>query len=167
MSNYMKISRFDTANGSGIGSVLWMAGCNHNCEGCHNPETHDPKAGKKFDCSTLEELMESLNNPHIKRLTLSGGDPLFPDNRGASTLIAKVFKLTYPNKKLWVYTGYRFEQLKDLDILESIDVLVDGPFVLDKKDISLPFCGSSNQRVIDVPKTLKAGHVVLWEDLYA
>ena len=162
--NYHKISKFDTANGSGIGSVLWVSGCNHQCKECHNPQTWDENSGQPFTGETLRELLESLSNPHVKRFTLSGGDPLFPSNRLDCQRIAQQVKLRYPDKKIWLYTGYSWDDVKDLRIMEYIDVLVDGEFKIELKDISLPFCGSQNQRIIDVPQTLESGKIVLWEN---
>lgn len=160
--NYHKLSKFDTANGNGIGVVLWVSGCNHHCPECHNPQTWDKNSGKEFTPETMAELVKSLDNPHVKRLTFSGGDPLFPDNRETCTQIARQIRSLFPEKKLWLYTGYNWDEIKDLEICKYLDVLVDGEFKIDLKDISLYFCGSSNQRVIDVPKTLKSGTVELW-----
>ena len=162
--NYHKISKFDTANGVGIGSVLWVSGCNHHCKGCHNPETWDENSGRVFTKNTLDELLESISEPYITRVTFSGGDPLYPSNRSVVLKCVEKIKGIYPNKKIWIYTGYTFETIHDLEILHYTDVLVDGPFVNDLKYISLPFCGSTNQRVIDVVQTLKAHSIVLWHN---
>lgn len=152
--NYIQITEYDTANGSGIGTVLWVSGCNHNCEGCHNPQTHNPNAGVPFTQHTLTKLVESLNHPFISRLTLSGGDPLFPANRTPITEICKQIKSVHPTKKIWLYTGYVWEQINSLEIMNYIDVLVDGEFILSMKNLNLLYRGSSNQRLIDVPKSL-------------
>ena len=159
---YQKISKFDTANGIGIGSVLWVSGCNHHCKECQNPQTWDENSGKEFTNETMKELLESLSNPHVKRLTFSGGDPLFPSNRLSCMEIAQQVKQQYPEKKIWLYTGYSWDEIKDLKILNYVDVLVDGEFKIDLKDISLPFCGSTNQRLINVPQSLETSQVVLW-----
>lgn len=160
--NYHKISKFDTANGTGIGVVLWVSGCNHRCPECHNPQTWSETSGIEFTPETLQELVQSLDNPHVKRLTFSGGDPLFPSNRDTCTQIAKHIRTVYPTKKLWLYTGYDWEDICGLEICKYLDVLVDGEFKVELKDISLSFCGSKNQRLIDVPKTLQSGNIVLW-----
>lgn len=160
---YLKISNFDTANGLGIGNVLWVSGCSHHCPQCHNPQTWDKNFGEEFTDEVLENLIEKLKRPYIKRLTLSGGDPLFLGNRDEITNIVRKVKKELPKTKIWCYTGYLWEDVKDLPCMEYIDVLVDGEFKIDLKDISLPFCGSSNQRIINVQESLKKGSVVLEE----
>lgn len=160
---YLKISNFDTANGLGIGNVLWVSGCSHHCPQCHNPQTWDKNFGEEFTDEVLENLIEKLKRPYIKRLTLSGGDPLFLGNRDGITNIVRKVKKELPKTKIWCYTGYLWEDVKDLPCMEYIDVLVDGEFKIDLKDISLPFCGSSNQRIINVQESLKKGSVVLEE----
>ena len=161
---YLKISNFDTANGLGIGNVLWVSGCSHHCPQCHNPQTWDKNAGEEFTEEVLDNLLDKLKRPFIKRLTLSGGDPLFLGNRDEITNVVRKVKKNFPNIKIWCYTGYLWEEVKDLPCMDYIDVLVDGEFKIDLKDITLPFCGSSNQRVIDVQKSLKMGKVI-WEEL--
>lgn len=161
MSNYIRISHFDTANGKGIGTVLWLAGCPHHCEGCHNITTWEPSVGQPFTEETLREVLKTMENPHIKRLTLSGGDPLAVYNRATSLTVSEELKVLYPDKVIWCYTGYKWEDVKDLEIMKHIDVLVDGKFIQEQKDISLRFCGSTNQRVIDVPQSLEQDKVVL------
>ena len=160
---YLKISNFDTANGLGIGNVLWVSGCSHHCPQCHNPQTWDKNAGEEFTEEVLDNLLDKLKRPYIKRLTLSGGDPLFLGNRDEITNVVRKVKKNFPNIKIWCYTGYLWEEVKDLPCMDYIDVLVDGEFKIDLKDITLPFCGSSNQRVIDVQKSLKMGKVILEE----
>ena len=160
---YLKISNFDTANGLGIGNVLWVSGCSHHCPQCHNPQTWDKNGGEEFTEEVLDNLLDKLKRPFIKRLTLSGGDPLFLGNRDEITNVVRKVKKNFPNIKIWCYTGYLWEEVKDLPCMDYIDVLVDGEFKIDLKDITLPFCGSSNQRVIDVQKSLKMGKVILEE----
>lgn len=160
---YLKISNFDTANGLGIGNVLWVSGCSHHCPQCHNPQTWDKNAGEEFTEEVLDNLLDKLKRPFIKRLTLSGGDPLFLGNRDEIANVVRKVKKNFPNIKIWCYTGYLWEEVKDLPCMDYIDVLVDGEFKIDLKDITLPFCGSSNQRVIDVQKSLKMGEVILEE----
>ena len=160
---YLKISNFDTANGLGIGNVLWVSGCSHHCPQCHNPQTWDKNAGEEFTEEVLDNLLDKLKRPFIKRLTLSGGDPLFLGNRDEITNVVRKVKKNFPNIKIWCYTGYLWEEVKDLPCMDYIDVLVDGEFKIDLKDITLPFCGSSNQRIINVKESLKKGCVVLEE----
>ena len=160
---YLKISNFDTANGLGIGNVLWVSGCSHHCPQCHNPQTWDKNAGEEFTEEVLDNLLEKLKRPYIKRLTLSGGDPLFLGNRDEITNIVRKVKKNFPNIKIWCYTGYLWEDVKDLPCMDFIDVLVDGEFKAELRDITLPFCGSSNQRIINVKESLKKGCVVLEE----
>lgn len=159
--NYHYITKDDMLNGDGLRVVLWVAGCNHNCPECQNPETHPINSGKLFDENVLDELLSSLNHPYIEGITFSGGDPLHPLNKETVTNIAKVVKEEFPQKTIWLYTGYEWEQVKDLLIMQYIDVLVDGEFVKELKDTTLHWKGSSNQRVINVPKTLKMNKVVL------
>lgn len=158
---YHKISEWDTANGKGIGIVLWVSGCEHHCIGCHNFSTWDSTSGEEFTEDTMNEILEKLSHPHIKRITLSGGDPLATYNRATMLNIAKTIKQKYPDKKLWCYTGYSYEDVKDLVIMNYIDVLVDGKFIQEQKDLNLDWCGSTNQRVIDIPNTLKSNTIVL------
>ena len=117
-------------NGDGLRVVLWVAGCNHNCPGCHNPETHDLDSGILFDGDAMLELITEIEEPHISGLTFSGGDPLHPKNRDQIELIAKYVKKELPDKTIWLYTGYKFEEIKDLNILQYIDVVIDGEFVM-------------------------------------
>lgn len=148
--NYIQITEYDTANGTGIGTVLWLAGCNHNCVKCHNPQTHNPLAGQKFTQQTLDKLIASLNHPYISRLTLSGGDPLFPANRTEVTELCKQIRQRLPDKAIWLYTGYVWEDVADLEVMKYIDILVDGEFVVSQKNLNLKYRGSSNQRLINV-----------------
>ena len=160
---YLKIENVDIGNGLDVGSVLWVSGCSHHCPQCHNPQTWDKNAGKEFTEEVLDNLLEKLKRPYIKRLTLSGGDPLFLGNRDEITNIVRKVKKNFPNIKIWCYTGYLWEEVKDLPCMDFIDVLVDGEFKVELKDITLPFCGSSNQRIINVKESLKKGCVVLEE----
>lgn len=158
---YSGITTCDITNGEGIGVVLWCQGCDLRCPGCHNTETWSFDAGKEFTLRELDELFQELNKPYITRLTLSGGHPLAPNNITTATAICREIKLSYPNKKIWVYTGYLWEEIKDYAIMKYIDVLVDGAYEEDKRDITLAFRGSSNQRIIDVQKSLETNEVVL------
>lgn len=146
--NYIRIDDFDMLNGEGIGVVLWVAGCNHNCKGCHNPETWNPNNGQLFTDKSKQEIFQYLNKDYIHRITFTGGDPLFPNNRDALTELAKEIKEIFPDKKIWCYTGYTFNEVKDLPIIDYIDVLVDGPYIEKLRDVSLHWIGSSNQNII-------------------
>lgn len=163
MMNYQKITKYDIANGEGVRVVLWVSGCNHHCEGCHNPETWDPTSGQPFTKETMDELLEALEPDYIAGLTLSGGDPLFPKNRETVYKILKTVKTLYPQKTIWLYTGYKWEDIEyNPWITKYTDVIVDGKFIMDQKDITLPWCGSKNQRVIDVERSVLQRKVVLY-----
>lgn len=157
--NYEKITTCDICNGTGLGVVLWVSGCDIHCSGCHNKETWDFGSGDVWGIYSNQVLMNELKKPHIDRLTLSGGHPLSKCNIKECTALCKSVKTNFPNINIWVYTGYLWEDVKDLDVMKYIDVLVDGPYIDDKRDITLPFRGSSNQRIIDVKKSL-GGSVV-------
>lgn len=153
--NFIKIEQFDTANGIGIGTVLWVAGCNHHCPCCHNPQTWDKNAGKSWESRHMEFLLNTLKPDYIPRLTLSGGDPLFPDNRYDVTKILTTVRTVYPDKVIWLYTGYDWDDIKNIPLIQEkyVDVLVDGEFRIQMKDLNLPYRGSSNQHLI--PLTMK------------
>lgn len=158
--NYHNITKEDMLNGDGLRTVLWVSGCGHHCKGCQNPQTHDPESGIPFDDSAKAELFGYLEKNYCSGLTLSGGDPLFPPNREEATKISKEFKEKFPNKTLWIYTGYDWEDVKDLEIMQYADVVVDGRFVLDLADTQYKWAGSINQTVIDVKKSLESNSIV-------
>lgn len=163
--NYLAIDEFDVANGPGVRITLWLSGCDHHCKGCHNPESWDFNAGKPFGEAEINNIKQLLKNPYIKGLTLTGGDPIYHSSNETLLSFLRDIKNEYKDKTIWCYTGFTFEQLsKNLRILQYIDVLVDGPFEIDKRDITLKFRGSSNQRIIDVQESLLKGEVVLWEN---
>lgn len=152
--NYISITSPDINNGTGCRVTLWIAGCSHNCPGCHNPETHDYKAGRVFDEEAERSLFEKLSKPYIKGLTVSGGDPLDQSQEILSQLkdVLKRVREKFPEKDVWLYTGFEYEELdrNQLDVLQYVDTLVDGPFKQKLRDITLPFRGSSNQRIINI-----------------
>ena len=160
---YNSITTCDICNGLGIGVILWCQGCELHCPGCHNKETWDFNGGTPFSQKTKDLILAELDKPYIDRLTLSGGHPLAKDNLNEMTAFCKQVKEKYPNKTIWVYTGLHFEDIKSYEILRYINVLVDGPFVQEERDITLAFRGSRNQRIIDVPKSLQAKKTILLE----
>ncbi len=171
--NYAEIKYCDIANGIGVRTSLFVSGCTHHCENCFNKETWDFKFGKPFDSDTEQKILQSLKPSYIDGLSLLGGEPFEPVNQRGLVGLLKRVKEEYPEKTVWCYTGYTLEsdllsesrarcEVTD-EMLSYIDVLVDGEFVQELYDISLRFRGSSNQRLIDVKKTLEAGKTVLWE----
>jgi len=153
--NYHDITKQDMLNGDGIRVVLWVAGCNHHCKNCQNPITWDKDGGLPFDKEAEDELFEALGESFIDGITFSGGDPLFPENRSEVFRLIKKCRELYPQKTIWLYTGYLWEQIKDLEGIEDIDVIAEGEFVEELKDNNLQWVGSSNQRVIRVKESLK------------
>lgn len=167
---YHNITKDDMLNGDGLRTVLWLAGCSHRCRGCQNPVTWDPDGGLFFDEDAEMELFDQLSKPYISGITFSGGDPLYISNRQEVSELMKEIKSRFPGKTVWLYTGYRWEEIYEESFMKYIDVLVDGEFVEELKDSKLLWKGSSNQRVIDVQKTLKKSvpvEPVLLYDNYA
>lgn len=161
--NIHNITNIDMNNGDGLRTVLWVSGCTHSCKGCQNPCTWDVNDGIPFTQKEKQELFDYLNNDYIQGITFSGGDPLHPLNRDEiGNLIAEVTKLK--NKDIWLYTGYTWEELlkMNLEYLKDIDVIVDGEFIEEQKDLSLKWRGSSNQRIINVKESLAEDSVVLF-----
>lgn len=157
------IKEYDIANGPGVRVSLFVSGCRNHCKGCFQPETWNFNYGEEFTAETESQIIEMLDDENIDGLSVLGGDPMEPENRAPLTSFLWKVKAYYPKKTVWLYTGYLYEQLSDLPIMEYIDVLVDGRFIEEQKDITLVFRGSSNQRIIDVRKTTKEGEVVLYE----
>lgn len=145
---YLNILDCSIVDGEGFRVVLFTAGCPHHCKGCHNPESWDYNAGKPFTEETIEKIIKILDRPYIKGLTISGGEPIVAQNIAALTSLCSNVKSRLPDKDIWLYTGFKFEKISYLHLLKFIDVVVDGEFELDKRDITLPFRGSSNQRII-------------------
>lgn len=160
---YHNITHDDMLNGEGLRTVLWVSGCDHHCTNCHNPITWDINGGLLFDEDAERELFECLAPGYISGVTFSGGDPLHTANRIEITRLAKKIREKYPKKSIWLYTGYLWEQISNLEVVNYVDVIVDGKFMEELKDNLLHWKGSSNQRIIDVPATLKKGEVVLYE----
>ena len=162
--NYISMTKAEIANGHGVRVALWVSGCDHHCENCQNPETWSCKAGKLFTEDDFHRLMNELSLPYYDGLTLTGGDPLHPANIDCIEYIVNKVKEVFPDKTIWCYTGYSFEDVKNFNVMKHIDILIDGLFVQELRDITLRFKGSSNQRVIDVQKSLSSNEVVLWQN---
>lgn len=160
MVNFHNISKFDMVNGEGIRAVLWLSGCDHACKGCQNMQTWNHSSGISFTEDNLKEIYEELDKKYVSGLTLSGGDPLSFKNREFSLSLAKHLKEKYPHKNIWCYTGYTFDEIKDLDNIEYIDVIVDGKYIQGFDKIKPQWRGSSNQRIVDVKKSLETNTIV-------
>lgn len=169
---YHNITKADMLNGEGLRVVLWVSGCSHKCPGCQNALTWDPNDGIEFDDKAIEEIYHELDQDWCNGITLSGGDPLFLGNRKMIRDLVTNIRELYPNKNIWCYTGYTWEELMAQrevdtyleDILHNIDVLLDGKFILSQKEEKLHYIGSANQRIIDVPKSLDSKVIVLYID---
>lgn len=172
--NYATIKTHDVANGPGVRVSLFVSGCTHHCKGCFNPETWDFQYGKAFDREVEDQIIAALAPSYIEGFSLLGGEPFEPENQPALAPFLKRVKEIYPQKTIWCYSGYRLDthilagKLGDPEItkqmLDCIDILVDGEFVESLKDLRLPFRGSSNQRIIDIKKTIESGNITLWKE---
>ena len=168
---YATIKKCDIANGPGVRVSLFVSGCTHRCPGCFNEVAWDFAYGHPFTQETVESILDMLRPSYIRGLTLLGGEPFEPRNQGAVVDLLRQVKKQYPEKSIWAFTGFLFDRdilsgkLGDTEeYLSYLDVLVDGPFVQEKKNLSLRFRGSENQRIIDVPASLAAGKIVLGQD---
>ena len=169
--HYGNIKYYDIANGEGVRTSLFVSGCTHHCKNCFNPETWDFRYGNEFTSEVEEKIMQSLENDFIAGLTLLGGEPMEPANQKALLPFLKRVRERFPRKTIWCYTGYLFDKelLSDSrarcpwtdELLQQIDIIVDGEFKNELKDITLRFKGSANQRIIDVQQSLRQGKVVL------
>ena len=161
---YNVIRKMDISNGPGVRVSVFMQGCAFHCKNCFNPETWDFDGGKEFNQSTIDEVLDLCGKSHIKGLSILGGEPMHPKNIEATTELAKAFKEKYPDKNLWVWSGFKFDKdLKDKEVLNYVDVLVDGTYSDELHDPTLKWRGSSNQRIIDVQKSLKENDIVYFE----
>ena len=164
---YHNITHDDMNNGEGLRVVLWVGGCEHHCKGCHNPMTWSTQDGAEFTYREVEEIVADLDKDYVAGVTFSGGDPLHPNNISTISVLAGIIKDNYPHKTVWIYTGYTWEEIAEIPervrLLKSVDVLVDGRFEIDLKNENYPWAGSTNQRVIDVQKSLKEGRIILYE----
>lgn len=179
--NYHNITYPDQNNGDGLRIVLWVAGCEHHCVNCQNQQTWSPQSGIPFDKNAMNEILNELKKDYISGITFSGGDPLHPQNVQNVLKIVDEIRVSYPTKNIWLYTGYIWEQIMypivtdDLnperdciikarkELVGKCDVLIDGRYVDELRDVSLHWRGSSNQRVINVQETLKQNKIILWE----
>lgn len=172
--NYAAIKNCDIANGPGVRVSLFVSGCTHHCKGCFNEVAWDFNYGQPFTQETVNKILGMLAPSHVKGITLLGGEPFEPENQPAIVDLLRQVKQKYPEKSIWAFSGYLFD--RDIlpcrlgnpeitkEFLSYLDVLVDGPFVESKKNLSLRFRGSENQRLINVPASMEQGSVVLWED---
>ena len=188
--NYHGLTYPDQNNGDGLRVVLWLSGCSHHCKECQNPQTWNPDSGILFDDLAEEELFRELNKDYISGITFTGGDPLHEENLDDVLRLINRIRLLCPDKTIWLYTGYSWSDVMDYqdvadtnnedskfyadlieglnmlgrkEIIKKCDVLVDGRYIHSQRDITLPWCGSANQKVIDVKQTLQKGEVILWK----
>ena len=171
--NYAKIKQYDIANGPGVRVSLFVSGCTHHCNGCFNPETWNFDYGSPFDKASEQVIFDALSKPYIEGLTILGGEPFEPENSKVVNELVKKSRVIFPEKTIWCFSGYTFEELLEdamnggkttFELLQNLDVLVDGEFVQDLKNLMLKFRGSSNQRLIDIPASLLHKEVVLWHE---
>ena len=163
--NIIRIEKDNLLNGPGLRVVLWVAGCSNNCPGCHNPETWDLNAGHKFSEEDKEIIFSYLEKDYCEGITLSGGDPFFPENREEIGKFVKEIKEKFPNKSIWSYSGFSFDELKNEEALKYIDILIDGKFVMSLKDRKEKWRGSSNQRIIKVKESLEKNQIILYDPI--
>ena len=158
---YNKIRKMDISDGPGVRVSIFMQGCAFHCKNCFNPNTWNFDGGKEFNQKTIDEVLDLCKEGHIKGLSMLGGEPMYPNNIEGTTKLAKAFKERYPDKSIWAWSGFKFdEDLKDKEVMNYIDVLVDGQYKDELHDFTLKWRGSSNQRVIDVQKSLNEHKVV-------
>lgn len=161
---YNKIRKMDISDGPGVRVSIFMQGCAFNCEKCFNPETHDFKGGKEFNDETIDRVLKLCENENIEGLSILGGEPMHPQNIEGTTKLAKAFKEKFPNKNIWAWTGFQFDKnLKDTEVVKYLDVVVDGQYVDALHNPTLHWKGSSNQRVIDVQKSLRDNKISIIE----
>ena len=158
--NYGTIKYPDVANGPGVRVSLFVSGCRNHCKGCFQPETWSFDYGKEFTDKTIDYILNLLDNEYVRGLSILGGDPFEPENEASVYSICSAVNDRLPEKDIWIWTGYYWENLKDRIVMKYIDVLVDGPFVEGEKNLCLPYRGSGNQRVIDVKSSLRGSEVI-------
>lgn len=184
--NYHNITHDDMNNGDGLRVVLWLSGCSHHCYNCQNPQTWNPGSGIPFDESAKQEIFNELSNDYISGITFSGGDPLHENNLDGVLKLVQEIRISYPEKTIWLYTGFEWNSLmskicqptfpdkdferiieihkKRKEIISNVDVLVDGEYIDEQKDLTLKWCGSRNQHVIDVKQSIAQNKMVLYCD---
>ncbi|MGN1330728.1 MAG: anaerobic ribonucleoside-triphosphate reductase activating protein [Clostridia bacterium] len=161
---YNKIRKMDISDGPGVRVSIFMQGCTFNCKNCFNPETHDFEKGEEFTDETINEVLNLCEKDHIAGLSILGGEPMHPKNIEGTTKLAREFKKKFPNKTLWTWSGFNFENnLKDKEVMKYVDVLVDGQYIDEQSNPTLKWKGSENQRVIDVQKSLANNTVIKFE----
>ena len=160
---FNKVRKMDISNGPGVRVSVFFQGCHFHCKGCFNSETWDFLGGKEYTMDTEEKILEFCDKEYITGLSILGGEPFHQTNIQSTINLAKRFKERFPNKSLWIWTGFLFDDISNKEILKYADVIVDGPFQTENKDPRLKYCGSTNQRVIDVKKTLMNNEITLYE----
>ena len=162
---YNKIRKMDISNGPGVRVSIFFQGCSFKCDGCFNPDTWDFCGGQEFTDETIERVLELCDKDYIVGLSMLGGEPMHPTNLPGTTKLAKAFKERFPNKSLWSWSGFTYEDyVSKQEVINYLDVLVDGQYKDELRDPKLKYAGSSNQRAIDVKKSLKAGKVIIFDD---
>ena len=179
--NYLKIEHEDVCNGTGLRCTIWLTACSHRCQGCFNKESWNPDSGIIFDESAKQEIFNELSKDYISGITLTGGDPLHENNLDDVLSLIKEIRISYPSKTIWLYTGYKMSEIvkqeqyervsgipavwsKRWEIISNVDVLVDGEYIDEQKDLTLKFRGSKNQRVINVQQSLTQNKIILYCD---
>lgn len=178
--NYLKIEHEDVCNGTGLRVVLWLSGCSHHCYNCQNPQTWNPDSGIPFDESAKQEIFTEMSKDYISGITFSGGDPLYENNLDEVLKLVKEIRISFPTKTIWLYTGYSYSEIfrgqslclsqeglnnfKRREIIKQCDVLVDGEYLDEQKDLTLKFKGSKNQNCIDVKQSLAQNKMILYCD---
>ena len=160
---FNKVRKMDISNGPGVRVAVFFQGCSFHCKGCFNSETWDFLGGKEYTIDIEEKILDFCNPEYIQGLSILGGEPFHESNIKSTIWLAKRFKQRFPHKDLWIWTGFLFDDISDKEILKYADVIVDGPFQIENKDPRLKYCGSTNQRVIDVKKTLMNNEITLYE----
>lgn len=160
---YAKIINEDMVNGIGIGIALFTQGCRFHCKNCFNQELWDYNGGKEWNEKVQQNILDLASKDYITRLSILGGEPLSPENIDDLTKLIKEFKKIYPNKKIWLYSGYTYDKI-DLELIKYVDILVDGQYIDSLRDLTLQFRGSSNQRIIDVQKSIEENCIVPWKE---
>ncbi len=161
---YHKIRKMDISNGPGVRVSIFFQGCSFHCKGCFNPETWDFQGGEEFGEEQIQRILELAREDYITGLSILGGEPMHPNTIEGTLMLTKRFKKAYPSKTIWAWSGFLLEDLMGKEVLSYLDVLVDGPFVESLRNPNLKWKGSSNQRVIDVSKSLKENKVILYEE---